>query len=73
VRAELVGLLDMLGLAGLDAAEDDVPEEVLALVREREDARAARDFARADALRERVLALGFELRDTPEGGRAYRA
>ena len=33
----------------------------------REDARAARDFAAADAARDRVRELGFEITDTPEG------
>ena len=64
-RHELLDLLDVLGLAGIDpgpAAE--VPEEVAALLDERERARAARDFAGADALRDRIRALGFEVTDT---------
>ncbi|MBX5456932.1 MAG: cysteine--tRNA ligase [Thermogemmatispora sp.] len=44
-----------------------IPEEVLALVREREAARAARDWQRSDALREQIKAHGFEVRDTPRG------
>jgi hypothetical protein len=47
--------------------EPTVPEEVRRLVGEREDARAARDFARADALRDRIRAAGFEVVDTPTG------
>lgn len=39
-----------------------------ALVAERDAARAARDFARADALREEIAARGFDVRDTPGGG-----
>lgn len=46
----------------------EVPPEVRALGRERDRARAARDFARADALRDRIAAAGFQVRDTPEGG-----
>jgi cysteinyl-tRNA synthetase len=37
------------------------------LLAERESARAARDFATADRKREELAALGFEVRDTPEG------
>jgi cysteinyl-tRNA synthetase len=37
------------------------------LLGRREDARAARDFAAADAARERVRELGFDITDTPEG------
>ncbi|MGD9573138.1 MAG: cysteine--tRNA ligase [Thermoleophilia bacterium] len=67
-RRELVELLDVLGLAGIDPGPSaEAPEEVLRLVAEREEARAARDFAGADALRERVRALGFEITDTPGG------
>ena len=43
------------------------PSEVLALVQEREAARARRDWAAADALRERIMAMGWEVRDTPTG------
>lgn len=69
VRLELAGLLDMLGLAGLAAGggDDGVPDEVLDMVRRREEARAARDFAEADALRDAIIAAGFELRDGPDG------
>jgi hypothetical protein len=43
------------------------PAAVLALVEEREAARAEGDWATADLLRERVSALGWEVRDTPNG------
>ncbi len=41
--------------------------EVLALVKEREAARSRRDWATADRLRERLAALGWQVRDTPGG------
>ena len=43
------------------------PPEVAALAEERDAARAARDFARADALRDEIAALGWEVRDTAQG------
>jgi len=43
------------------------PPEVLSLVEERVAARVRRDWATADALRERIAALGWEVRDTPQG------
>jgi cysteinyl-tRNA synthetase len=71
-RAQLTGMLDVFGLAGLDPGPgDEVPDEVRALVDERAAARAARDFARADELRDRIAALGWELVDTPEGTQVY--
>src|SRR5262245_44589598 len=45
----------------------DVPDEVRALAAEREERRKARDFAAADALRDRIRELGFALVDGPEG------
>ena len=45
----------------------DVPDEVRELVRRREDRRRARDFTEADALRERIRSLGFDVVDSPTG------
>jgi cysteinyl-tRNA synthetase len=60
----------VLGLR-LDTIETKKPraisDEALALVRERDEARAARDWKRSDQLRDQLIALGFEVRDTPSG------
>jgi len=60
----------VLGLR-LDAIEPKQPriisDEVRALVHERDVARAARDWKRSDQLRDQLIALGFEVRDTPNG------
>jgi hypothetical protein len=45
----------------------EVPEEVERLVWDRDERRRARDFAAADALRDRVRGLGFDIEDTPAG------
>ena len=61
-------LLDVLGLdasAGDGDGGDDA--DIDALVRERDEARAARDFARADTLRDDLTARGIKLEDTPTG------
>jgi cysteinyl-tRNA synthetase len=42
--------------------------DVEAKVKERSDARAAKDFAKADALRKELTAMGIELQDVPGGG-----
>ena len=44
-----------------------VNEEALALVRERDAARASRDWKRSDELRDRLIAMGYEVRDTTKG------
>ena len=60
----------VLGLR-LDTVEAKKPriisEEVRAIVRERDKARAARNWKRSDQLRDQLIALGFEVRDTPRG------
>ena len=43
------------------------PEEVLALVAEREAARARREWSKSDLLRDQIEAWGWEVRDTPSG------
>jgi cysteinyl-tRNA synthetase len=45
----------------------DVPDEVRALADERDERRRAKDFTAADALRDRILELGFSVIDGPEG------
>jgi cysteinyl-tRNA synthetase len=44
-----------------------IDEASAALVAARDEARAARDFARADALRDELTALGWTVEDTPAG------
>lgn len=45
----------------------DIPEEVLALVEERKAARKEKNFALADELRDKIAALGFEVKETRQG------
>jgi cysteinyl-tRNA synthetase len=65
-------MLYALGLENLLEVEEEAPPEAQELLREREEARAARDFATADAKRDELAALGWEVRDTPEGPRLVR-
>lgn len=46
---------------------NNAPPEVVALATERLAARAARDFARADALRAQIAAAGYTVKDSPDG------
>jgi hypothetical protein len=45
----------------------EVPDEVRALAAERHERRRAKDFAAADALRDRIARLGFSVIDGPDG------
>ncbi|MGQ0670590.1 MAG: hypothetical protein ACT4PO_13110 [Actinomycetota bacterium] len=49
---------------------NEVPDEVRRLAAEREERRGAKDFAAADALRDRIAALGYRVVDGP-GGPAF--
>ena len=60
--------LDIFGLARL-AEQEEAPPEVHALAAGRQEARAARDFARADELREQIEAAGWDVRDDSGGYR----
>ena len=71
-RAALEDMLPLLGLESLLAPVDAPNPEAERLLTEREEARAERDFERADRLREELADRGFEVRDTPEGARLVR-
>src|SRR5881296_2931904 len=49
-----------------------IPQEVTQLADERENARRERNWKRSDELRERISALGWEVRDTKEGQKLAR-
>ncbi len=55
-----------LGLS-LRAADTEVDDESARLVADRDEARRTRDFARADALRDELVARGWTVEDTPTG------
>jgi cysteinyl-tRNA synthetase len=72
LRAVAAEVLGVLGLGSL-LEEEQAPAELVDLARRRDAARARRDYAEADALRERIAQAGWEARDTPAGTELYRA
>jgi hypothetical protein len=50
--------------------DPELPDAVRRLLDERAEAREARDWARADALRDELTALGWEAQDSPSGSTA---
>ncbi len=68
-RDSLIELFAVLGLDPAASAEDGIPEEITRLAEERGRAKEARDFAKADALREEIQARGYKIEDTPQGFR----
>ncbi len=72
---QALALLDRLNaVTGLFSPPlvDEVPQSILDLVQERQDARRAKDFARADAIRDQLTAEGWVLEDTADGPRVKR-
>jgi cysteinyl-tRNA synthetase len=67
-------VLDLFAALGVEAAggRQEVDDRVLDLVRRRDEARAARDFAAADRLRAEIEQSGWVVEDTPGGTRVYR-
>lgn len=67
--SELTGVL---GILGGSEESDRIPAEIEALVQERQEARKAKNFARADEIRDLLREKGFEVEDTPQGPRIHK-
>jgi cysteinyl-tRNA synthetase len=65
--SDLREMLGVLGLERLLAPAAEAPSQVRELAERRERARGERDFAAADALRDQLAALGWEVRDSAGG------
>lgn len=65
-------LMDVCGLI-LEQKQDNLDAEISALIEERQEARRQKDFARADRIRDDLLARGIVLEDTREGVKWHRA
>jgi cysteinyl-tRNA synthetase len=72
VREVLGELLPLLGLESLLESEEEAPAEARELLVEREEARSAGDFERADAIRDQLVGMGWEVRDEAGGARLVR-
>ena len=67
--ARVVAMLELLGLESVLEEQRPADAEAEGLLAQRDEARAARDFTRADELRDELVRRGYDVRDTPEGGR----
>ncbi len=71
LKQEIVMLSDICGLI-VDKEEEGLDADVQRLIEERQEAKKARNFARADEIREELLARGIALKDTREGVKIVR-
>lgn len=68
---ELTGVLN---IANLDTQNSDIDEEkIFSLIEERANAKKAKDFARADQIRDELLDMGIQIKDTRTGTQWLRA
>lgn len=61
----LTDICDILGL--LTRRDDELPEEIAQLVKQRAEARKNKDWALSDSLRDQIIAAGYILEDTKQG------
>jgi cysteinyl-tRNA synthetase len=71
-REALEELLPLVGMESVLEAEAVADPEAEALLAEREAAREAREFERADEIRDQLADRGWEVRDTSAGARLVR-
>lgn len=71
VASTVVLLTAAMGLT-LDGTQREIDDDTAALVAERDLARATKDFARSDALRDELVERGWLVEDTPEGTVLHR-
>ena len=65
-------LTDVLGIFGGSDEEAGLGDDIQALVDERQAARAEKNWARADEIRDQLAAMGITLKDTPQGVQIIR-
>jgi cysteinyl-tRNA synthetase len=71
-RDVLAELLPLVGLESLLEGDENADPEAEKLLAERQEARTAKDYARADEIRDRLAELGWEVRDEAGGARLVR-
>ncbi len=65
-------LTEVLGLFGGEDEEEGLGDDIQALIDERQSARKAKNWARADEIRDQLAAMGITLKDTPQGVQVIR-
>lgn len=65
---QCLGILrELLDVLGLWKEEDEIPEEILALAEQRAEARAQKNWALADEIRDTLKQKGYEIKDGADG------
>jgi cysteinyl-tRNA synthetase len=61
-----------LRLGEWEPVEETIPDEIISLLQERQQARTEKRWADADALRKQISEAGYDIEDTPQGPRAKK-
>ena len=69
IYALMAGLDKVLGVIGEVEVEAALPKEAEELIKKREEARKAKDWKTADAIRQQLRTMGITIEDTPQGVR----
>lgn len=72
IKAAADMICELMNVLGLDVRailkkDSGIPSGVMDLVNQRVEAKKNKDFAKADALRDQVSAMGYQIKDTPQG------
>lgn len=71
-RVLSLGLIAHAEKLAQQSEQEDIPDDIMALVEERAAARKAKDFAKADALRDEIAAKGYIIEETRQGTKIRR-
>ena len=65
-------LTEVLGIFRNEGEEEGLGDDIQALIDERQAARKEKNWAKADAIRDQLAAMGITLKDTPQGVQVIR-
>lgn len=71
-KATILDFDKVLGLGFENLKEEIIPEEIIKLAEEREQARLKKDFKKSDELRDKINSLGYEIEDSFGGYKINR-
>jgi cysteinyl-tRNA synthetase len=66
-KATILNFDKVLGLGFENLKEEKIPEEIIKIAEERELARKNKNFKKSDDLRDKIISLGYEIKDSSEG------
>ncbi len=66
-KATILDFDKVLGLGFENLKEDIIPEEIIKIAKEREEARKNKDWKKSDDLRDEIISLGYEIKDSSDG------